>query len=60
MIQDILAEPERADALTAEGLRGLTTLFWAPVRLYGQVRLNMTRRLVLSAGHKPDLDRESA
>jgi TnpA family transposase len=32
MIQDILAEPEWADAFTAEDLRGLTTLFWAHVR----------------------------
>lgn len=60
MIQDILADPECADALTVEGLRGLTTPFWAPVRPYGEVRLNMTRRLALSASHTPDLDRESA
>ena len=60
MIQDILAEPEWAGVLTAEDLRGLTPLFWAHVRPYGEVRLNMTRRLALSASHTPDLDRESA
>jgi Tn3 transposase DDE domain len=57
---DILAEPEWAGVLTAEDLRGLTPLFWAHVRPYGEVRLNMTRRLALSASHTPDLDRESA
>jgi hypothetical protein len=31
MIQDILAEPERAGVLTAEDLRALTPLFWAHV-----------------------------
>jgi hypothetical protein len=60
MIQDILAEPEWADAFTAEHLRGLTTLFWAHVRPYGEVGLDMIGRLALSASHKPDLDRESA
>ena len=59
MIQDILAEPESAGVLTAE-LRGLTPLFWAHVRPYGEVRLNMTRRLALSASDTPDVDRESA
>jgi Tn3 transposase DDE domain len=47
------------NTLTAEDLRGLTPLFWAHVRPYGEVRLNMTRRLALSASHTPDLDRES-
>jgi hypothetical protein len=60
MIQDILAEPERADVLTAEDLRGRTPLFWAHVRPSGEVRLNMTRRLALSANDTPHLDRESA
>jgi hypothetical protein len=44
MIQDILAEPEWAGVSTAEDRRGLTPLFWAHVRPYGVVRLNMTRR----------------
>ena len=60
MIQDILAEPEWAGVLTAEDLRALTPLFWAHVRPCGEVRLNMTRRLALSASNTPDLDRQSA
>lgn len=60
MIQDILADPECADALTVEGLRGLTTAVLGARPTYGEVRLNMTRRLALSASHTPDLDRESA
>jgi TnpA family transposase len=59
-IQDILAEPEWARVLTAEDLRGLTPLCWAHVRPYGEVRLNMTRRLALSASHTPRLGRQSA
>jgi hypothetical protein len=53
MIQDILAEPEWANVLTAEDLRGLTPLFWAHVLPYGEVKLNMTRRLALSASQTP-------
>ncbi len=48
MIQDLLAEPEWADALTAEDQRGLTPLFWSHVLPYGEVKLNMTSRLPLS------------
>jgi TnpA family transposase len=60
MIQDILAEPEWAGVLTPEDLRGLTPLFWAHVLPYGEVKLNMTRRLALSAtqtGEAHDVDR---
>ena len=56
MIQDILAEPERAGGLTAEDLRGLTPLFWAHVRPYGEVKLNMTKRLALGATPSGGLD----
>jgi hypothetical protein len=48
MIQQILAQPAWADALSAEDKRGLTPLFWAHVLPYGNVRLDMTRRLELS------------
>jgi Tn3 transposase DDE domain len=58
MIQDILAEPEWAGVLTAEDLRGLTPLFWAHVLPYGEVKLNMTNRLALSATQPPDPDDE--
>jgi len=56
MIQDILAEPEWAGVLTPEDLRGLTPLFWAHVLPYGEVKLNMTRRLLLSATPSGALD----
>src|SRR5450432_1863816 len=58
MIQDILAEPEWAGVLTPEDLRGLTPLFWAHVLPYGEVKLNMTRRIALSATQPPDPDDE--
>ncbi len=44
--------------LTAEDLRGLTPLFWAHVLPYGEVKLNMTNRLALSATQTPDPDHE--
>ncbi len=47
MIQDLLAEPEWADVLTAEDQRGLTPLFWSHVLPYGEVKLNMSSRLPL-------------
>ncbi len=56
MIQDILAEPEWAGLLTDEDRRGLTPLFWAHVWPYGEVKLNMTKRLALSAAHTPNPD----
>ena len=47
MLQDLLAEPELADVLTAEDQRGLTPLFWSHVLPHGEVKLNMTSRLSL-------------
>jgi hypothetical protein len=60
MIQDILAEPEWHDVLTPEDRRGLTALFWAHVRPYGEITLNMTKRLALSTGDTSELDRDTA
>ncbi len=60
MLQDILAEPEWQGALTAEDQRGLTALFWAHIRPYGEITLNMTKRLALSGGDTTELDLESA
>ena len=60
MLQDILAEPEWQGVLTAEDQRGLTALFWAHVRPYGEITLNMTKRLALSGGDTAELDLESA
>ena len=47
MVQDVLADQAWADRLTAEDRRGLTPLFWAHVAPYGEVRLDMGRRLPL-------------
>ena len=41
-----------------EDLRALTPLFWAHVLPYGEVKLNMTRRLALSATPSGALDDE--
>ncbi len=60
LLQDILAEPEWQGVLTAEDHRGLTALFWAHVRPYGEITLNMTKRLALSGGDTTELDLESA
>jgi len=47
MVQDVLADQTWADRLTPEDRRGLTPLFWAHVAPYGEVRLDMGRRLSL-------------
>jgi TnpA family transposase len=47
MVQDVLADQTWADRLTTEDRRGLTPLFWAHVAPYGEVRLDMGRRLAL-------------
>ena len=36
------------DRMTDLDNRGPTSLFWRPVAPYGEVRLNMTKRLTLS------------
>jgi TnpA family transposase len=54
MVQDVLADQRWADRLTAEDKRGLTPLFWAHVAPYGEVRLDMGRRLSLHAGASPE------
>ncbi|WP_207922585.1 Tn3 family transposase [Micromonospora sp. KC606] len=47
LVQDVLAQPGWADALAPEDRRGLTPLFWTHVAPYGEVKLNMTKRLEL-------------
>ena len=54
MVQDVLADEMWADRLTAEDKRGLTPLFWAHVAPYGEVRLDMGRRLALHADTAPE------
>ncbi|WP_117199510.1 Tn3 family transposase [Nocardiopsis sp. TNDT3] len=48
MLQEVLAEPEWENALTAEDRRGLTPLFSSNMNPYGDIRLNMGNRLALS------------
>jgi TnpA family transposase len=45
LLQDVLAEDDWADTLTAEDRRGLTPLFWQHVLPYDEVKLDMTARL---------------
>ncbi len=47
MLQDILAEDDWAGEISEVDRRALTPLFWSHVAPYGEVRLNMTRRLDL-------------
>jgi hypothetical protein len=41
--------------LTVDGRRGLTPLFWSHILPYGEVRLNMARRLALNDPAPPAL-----
>ena len=47
MVQEVLALSEWKGVLTVDDRRGRTPLFWSHIVPYGEVRLNMTRRLVL-------------
>ena len=47
MVQDVLADDDWATALIDADRRGLTPLFWTHVAPYGEVRLDMSRRLQL-------------
>lgn len=49
MIQDVLTDERWVDRLTTADRRGLTPLFWSHVAPYGEVRLNMNRRLDLAS-----------
>ena len=60
MIQDILAQPEWDGVLTPEDLRGLTPLFWAHVLPYGEVNLNMTKRLALNSAQTVETSPEAS
>jgi TnpA family transposase len=50
MIQDTLAGPEWADRLGDADRRGLTPLFTVNMTPYGEIQLNLDRRLDLAAG----------
>jgi len=53
MIQDTLAEPEWADRLGDADHRGLTPLFTVNMTPYGEIQLNLDRRLNLATGGSP-------
>lgn len=46
-LQDVLADPEWAQLLKPADQRGLTPLFWQHVQPYGEVRLDVAKRLSL-------------
>jgi TnpA family transposase len=48
MLQDVLAERDWLELLGDADKRGLTPLFWAHVLPYGEVNLDMTKRLNFS------------
>ena len=50
MIQDTLAEPEWAARLGDADRRGLTPLFTVNMTPYGEIQLNLDRRLALAEG----------
>ena len=47
LIQRVLADPAWMERLTVEDLRALTPLIYANVNPYGEIRLDMTRRLLI-------------
>jgi TnpA family transposase len=51
MIQDVLADD--AVALTAEDERGLNPLFWSNIAPYGEVKIDLGRRITLTADTRP-------
>ena len=48
MLQDVLDDPAWVDTLSGADERGLSPLFWTHVLPYGEVNLDMARRLTLS------------
>ena len=49
MVQYVVADDNWTRSLTPEDRRGLTPLFWTHVAPYGEVKLDMNSRLMLSA-----------
>jgi Tn3 transposase DDE domain len=54
LIQDIL--PDGDLQLTAEDQRAITPLFWSHIAPYGEVTLDMTRRISLTSDAIPGND----
>ncbi|MEQ4724216.1 Tn3 family transposase [Nonomuraea sp. B19D2] len=53
MLQDVLADPVMAKLLKPADRRGLTPLFWQHVQPYGEVRLDVAKRLPLGENTGP-------
>ena len=53
MVQDVLGDDGWAARLTDADRRGLTPLFWTHVAPYGEVKFDMSSRLVLGAPGPP-------
>ncbi|WP_201776528.1 hypothetical protein [Allosalinactinospora lopnorensis] len=53
MIQDPLVPPEWQGVLTDADQRGLTPVFHTNMTLYGEIQLNLDKRLALSAIDTP-------
>ncbi|GAA2352428.1 hypothetical protein GCM10010404_00050 [Nonomuraea africana] len=53
MLQDVLADPALAQLLKPADRRGLTPLFWQHVQPYGEVRLDVAKRLPLGESTGP-------
>jgi TnpA family transposase len=53
MIQDVLAEPEWDGVLGDADRRGLTPLFHSNMSPYGEIQLNLDRRIILNASPPP-------
>ncbi|WP_405413707.1 Tn3 family transposase [Streptomyces decoyicus] len=47
LLQQVLAEPEWEEKLSAEDRRGLTAMFWSNINPYGTFHLDMDKRLDL-------------
>jgi Tn3 transposase DDE domain-containing protein len=47
MLHDVLTDPAWAEPLTLEDRGGLTPLFWRHILPYGEVRLDVAKRLTL-------------
>ena len=58
MLQDVLAGPEWSDVLGDADRRGITPLFRTNMSPYGDIQLNLNRRLDLAAARPPSDDEE--
>ena len=55
VVQDVLAEPVWGGCAPPRDRRGQTSLYWTHVAPYGEVKLNMGKRLALRGDTSPSL-----